>query len=783
MDTKLPRQKLPMSKKGKEWRQKTVDAIIDLSDFGNGIGSGKSAFRSDLQKCYDYYNGIVDDDDYTHVLRPYGKSRKNFPAKLHNYPIIKPIIDLLLGEKAKRPLNYSVVVVNDDVITKKTEALQGEILKNLYAHFINELNKLGVPTGQEEAEEPEPPQYIAEAFNRTYRDQRAIIGQQALDFIIPYCDVQRKLRKAWFHFLVSGMTITYRDVVNNEPYYECLNPLEVDYDKDPNVDFIEDGEWAVHRTISNPSSVIDFFYEDLTSAEIDQIEKPKNSNTESFFAYNYDSTDNFHSRERMVEVMRVFWKSRKQIGILTYVDEFDELQEMEVPEGYKPEEGELVDWFWINEVWEGYRIDGDIYKRVRPLPIQRNSLDNKSACKLPINGRKYSDINSANVSLIMLMIPYQLTYNIFKYRLENSIAKSKDIIAAFDINMIPNEWDMDKWMYYVDATGIAWVDYAKEGVKLNPTHQTVLDMSIKTIEAYVKLLDSLVLELERMTGVSRQRQGQMSQYDLKSVSEQSIIQSSHITEDLFTKFAEIEQRDLSALLDYSKAAWINGKVGSYVMPDFTTQYLSVDGLSHMETSYGIFVTDAYKEVQKIQIVQQLTQAMVQNGTPISAIVDIIDANSLAIIKDKIRNAEEQAAQLAQAQQEAEMEAMQAQMQAREMEIQNENEQNQLDRENKLQIALINAENQRAISEANRESGIPDDSQSNELDRKALEIKKTEISKKYALEKEKLNKQHQSTKRALDLQESKQKDDKVLKEKEIAVKRIAANKKPAGATRK
>ena len=78
-------------------------------------------------------------------------------------------------------------------------------------------------------------------------------------------------------------------------------------------------------------------------------------------------------------------------------------------------------------------------------------------------------------------IPYQLNYNIFKYRLEVAISKSKDIIAQFDINMIPKKWDMDKFMYYVEGTGIAWVDYNKEGIQLNTQHQSVLDMSIKTI--------------------------------------------------------------------------------------------------------------------------------------------------------------------------------------------------------------------------------------------------------------------------------------------------------------
>ena len=102
--------------------------------------------------------------------------------------------------------------------------------------------------------------------------------------------------------------------------------------------------------------------------------------------------------------------------------------------------------------------------------------------------------------------------------------------------MIPKKWDMDKFMYYVEGTGIAWVDYNKEGIQLSPQHQSVLDMSIKTIEQYIALLASIMEEWEKLSGVNRQRQGQVGAYEGKSTSQQAIIQSSHITEDLFRKF-------------------------------------------------------------------------------------------------------------------------------------------------------------------------------------------------------------------------------------------------------
>ena len=719
---KIPRQKLSITKKNKKWGEECVEAFIDLSS----SGSSHSKQKDDLKILYDYYNGVIDEADYNYVLKPYGKSRKNFPSEMRNYPIIKPIIDLLLGEKSKRPLNYTVTVQNSDAITMKEQQKSEAIAQNLRQKFLQEVQAQGVDMGANMDEIPTP-KHIADMFEMNYIDNRAVLGQQAMNYIFQEQEVYDKVQKAWFHYLVTGEAYTHRGVRNSEPFYEILNPLDVDYDLDPDLEFVEDGDWALVRKYVHASTVIDAYYDSLTEQQILELEEPRHSESDISFLYaNSANKDTNAFRNRLVEVVNVYWKSRKKIGFLSYIDpETGEVEEIEVEDGFKmpPEIKELggnLEFKWVNEVWEGTRIDGRFYVNINPILNQRMSLENPSKCKLPINGRRYSDTNSKNISLVKLGIPYQLNYNIYKYRLELAIARSKDIIAQFDINMIPKKWDMDKFMYYVEGTGIAWVDYNKEGIQLNPQHQSVMDMSIKTISQYITLLDSILVEWEKISGVSRQRQGEIGAYEGKASSQQAILQSSHITEDLFRKFERMEQRDFQALLDYSKEAWLTGKRGMFVLPDGTTDFLDINTLEHMESNYGIFVSDAGKDQEKLQNIKGLTQAMMQNGAKPGDIAEMLDSDSFTEIKKNLKIADKANAELEQAQQEAQQQMQQQQLEAQQMQLEAENIEREKDRQKDIEIALISAESkdQTASNSLNLEKMIQD-----------FEIKKQELSLK------------------------------------------------------
>lgn len=694
----IPRQKLKSTKKTKQWRKDCVEGYINQSTFLQNS-------KSDLLRYYEAYNGSLNEKDYNYVTNPYNSQagkKRNFPAKLRNYNIIKPVVDLLLGEKTQRPSNYTVTVTNGDAVSKMEEEKQKQIVQSLQQMFINELNAQGVNTGVD-SQETETPEQVAKYMDTTYQDSRAIVGQQVLNYLRDYLDLPDKLQAAFFDWLVSGYVYSYKGVCMDEVEYDVVSPLDLDYSKSPGIEFIEDGDWAVRRELMSSNAVLDQFYDLLNEQQVSQIESPHRNRSGSFSVpFLQRVEENFGDDERFVEVMHVCWKSFKKVGVLTYTDEFGVAQELMVDDTYKmnKESGEEVEWFWVNEVWEGYRIDGDIFVGIDPIEAQRNAMSNISQCKLPYNGRAYSNRHAENISIVSMGMPYQILYNVFHYRMELTIAKNKDKIALIEMNTIPKRhgWDEEKFMYYADAMGFAFIDSTAEGKnneRVSFNQYQVLDMSLgQYIAAQMQLLQAIKQEWEELLGISRQRKGQITASDGAGTTENAIAQSTAMTEEIFRKFEKFEQKEMQGLLDVSKHAFRNGKKIQYIADDYRNKWLDIEGAQYSESEFGIFAKNASKENEKIRTMRQMAMSLAQNGTGAGTIAEILDADNFARIKQLASKAEKKQEELQQMQQQAAQQLEQGKAQAEQQKIQMEQafegEQNQLDRDNKIQVATINA---------------------------------------------------------------------------------------------
>lgn len=629
----------------------------------------------DTRIFYEAYNNRLPDSYFRYVVNPLNSSNNeytNWPARLRPYSIIRPNVDLLEGEYEKRPFSFAVKVHNADAVNQYQDQLYKDILASLEQQFINGLNENGQETGLP-SQPYEPPVKIKAAYQSNYRDKRAEMAEVALNIIIDQQHLEEKLKRLFRDWLIAGEVFSYKGIRGNKMVYERVSPLDLDYDKSPDCEYVEDGSWAVRRMYLTPAEVIDNFYEELGEDELDLIEDQNGHLAFRAVGTGAQATlrDDRDLRRTKVVVFHIVWKYMVKIGILSYINPMTgETETTEVPETFKPdkEKGETVEWYWVNEVWEGYRIgagtgakDKSIYIGIQPVPGQRNTCNNLSECKLPYNGKRFSDTHSQNVSIVEMGLAYETLHRILHFQMEKTIAKSKGKIILMDQNAIPKKhgWDEEKFFYWADATGWALIDRNQPGADKNFNQYTVLDMSLyQHIENLISLMTFVKTEWDELLGITRQRKGQVKASDSASGTQTAVDQSTVISEKVFSRFEEFVRGELQGLLDLSKLAWSEGHEQMYQGDDMRTAILSIDPGEYTEMDMGVYISRSARDLANLEMVRQQVQAFSQNGASPSTIVDVVQARSLSRLKAVLQEAEAKSMDAAKQAQQSEQEGEQ-----------------------------------------------------------------------------------------------------------------------------
>ena len=747
----FPQQKLSYSKKKSSDFKWAKDVLDQIERYAN---EGYDGRPENLRKKvnYDLFNGKLDRDDFEYVCKPYGMDVGEMPAELRHYDIISPKLRVLFGEEVKRPFNFRVVTTNSEAISEKerekARLLKDYVYQTIMQRVQQEAQTELAASAPQESQDPQQmqqqmqqaiqaktPKEIEEYMRREYQDIKEIQGQKILNYIEKKLHLRQKFNKGWKHALIAGEEVYWTGVVNGEPEMRVVNPLYFDYDKDPDLDNIEDGQWAKYTMRMTPGSVVDVFGEYLSEKEIKDLYSDSNAVGRSNAlgskdGFNYDHSDQHFSDlmtfdfdedgSQYIRVTHCEWRSLRKIGFLTYQDIEGQTQEVVVDETYKKDEakGDIdLKWMWIPEIWEGTKIGSDVYVNMRPKPNQHKDIDNLHEAKLGYFGYTYNNINAASVSMVDRMKPYQYLYNIIMYRLEMDLASDRGKKFLGDINQIPSSlgMDMDKWLYYFDAMGIAWVNPHEEGQRgksnsFNTWQSIDLSMA-QTIQQKIGLLEYLEAQCGEVSGVSKQRQGQVGPNELVGSSQQAVIQSSHITEELFYAHNYVKENVLTAMIEVSKAAWDGGKNKKiqYIMDDMSIQMLNIEVNDFTNSSYGVFVSNSAKDQEVYMALKSLSQAAIQNQMAgLSDVVKMLTTESTAELKTLLEQAEDKQQKIqqqsAQQQQQSQQQIAQMQQQQKAQEQQLKYQMNKEDNDTKLEIARMKNQTDSDINN----NGISDD---------------------------------------------------------------------------
>lgn len=682
----FPAQKLPMSKKTQAWKEACVDYVVGAGDSGFG-GNGRS--RSDeMQTYYDLYNSIYNEKDLKYVTNPF-KQDDGFPAMAQDYNIIKPYIDQLLGEETKRPFNFHPQRTSDIAASELQEKAKEMLMDYIQATIASKLSpeqaaryEQALATG-----EIQTPEAIAKYLQKDYKDIAETEAYHALQFLKRKLNLTHEFYKGWKDALIGGEEIYYIGVINGDPYVERVNPMYFDYEHSLDLEFIDDAAWCRRKMIMSATEIYDRFYDKMSERQLNELlelidQRPGAGNNpeirktsidyESIKLHKINSfTDNPFDIDHIV-VYHCCWKSFKKIGFVTLLNpETGEVEEFQVDEDYKVTGTEQsVEWDWIIEVWEGYRIGDDMYIGIQPIEYQHISADNPNSQKLPYTGVVYNNTNSKPRSLVSMMKPLQYMYIVVWYRLELALSRDKGKVAVMDITQIPKSMNIDvnKWMHYLSALGVAFINPydegwdipGREGGKPSPFNQlSSWDLTMSNVIAeYIQLMQKIEDMVAKLTGITPQRQGQIAASELVSNANTAVNMSYHITEPWFWNHNQVKRRVLTMLLNTSKAAWKDSKrYLNYILDDATRAFVQLSDNFFYE-DMDIFVDDSTKNQQYIDQLKQLLQPAMQNGASLLDIAEIITLDNMSMIKNRLEEIEQKRMEQMQQQQQAEQQAQQ-----------------------------------------------------------------------------------------------------------------------------
>lgn len=781
----LPPQQLPFNKKTKKWRKQIVD-WADSKSFSNYSPVRNSIIHKKIN--YDLLNGKLHMQDLEIVINPENQTAGFIPDKIQHYPIMNSKLNVLRGEEYKRVFDFKVIITNPNSIAEIENTKKEELLQRLQQIISN--------TAQSEEEFNQELEKLNDFYTYEWQDLREVRANAFINHYMKEYNMPLLFNNGFMDALAVGEEIYQCDIVGGEPTIERINPLKIRVFKSGYSNRIEDADIIVLEDYWSPGKIIDTYYDVLTKKDIEHIENIGNKNggsnmddnhliisglgnepledinnayikvngdaitsQEGFFWDPIGSSDGIDSSLLPydtlgnIRVLRVYWKSRRRIKkVKSYDLETGEEVYNFYPETYIINEdmGEEEEILYINEAWEGTKIGEDIYVNMRPRVVQYNRLSNPSRCHFGIIGSIYNLNDNRPFSLVDMMKKYNYLYDAIHDRLNKMLAKNWGKILRLDLAKVPKGWDVEKWMYYAKANGLAVEDSFREGNigaatgklagAMNNASSGIIDAEFgNSIQSQINLLEFIKMEMSDVAGISRQREGQISNRETVGGVERATLQSSHITEYLFMIHEDVKKRAIECFLETAKIAYKGRTIKfQYLLPDYSRQLVEIDGDEFAEADYGLLIDNSQGSQELSQKLDMLAQAALQNQTlSFSTVMKLYNSTSLAekqrLVEIDERKIQERNAQLQEQQSQIQQQELQARQETELRKLELEDLLNQRDNETKILVAQMNLA---AKNSENSEDGIEEPM--SEEAREKLKESIRQFNEKIKLDKEKLN---------------------------------------------
>jgi len=683
----FPSQLIPDSKKDKKWCEHMLDAIVNSTD---QVDSPENRYKLKDIRNYDIYNGDFNRDDYKYLTEQYGY---NYPARLVNYPIVQPKIDLLLGEDLHRPLDTKVVTINQEAINRKEDHKVSMVMNKLLEEVKEQMGEMGIDVKTEGQEIPIPDD-IDTFMRYNYRESIEESVQDGLEFLVNKYKLKNKFKEGFRDLLITGKECYRVEIKDSDPHVRRVDPRALAYDLSTETDDLGEANWITEERWLSPSDIVDEFGEVLSDKDIELIESLSNQNSLDLYSEYRNWYMKGESGELRVKVVHAEWRSLKKMQYKISPNKHDEDKPFRkmVSDKYKKRKGEKIRKVVIDDIWQATKIGGKIMVNCQRVPNQIRSLDDPSAANLSYIGVVRNHTTGNPVSMVDLLKNVQMLYNITMYHIELCMARSGGKAVVYDVAQMPANlgMNMQDVMYHIKNDGIIPINSKDEGLQAQTFNQfQQIDF---TLSNSVQQLINLKVMLEDMagqvSGVTKQREGQVEQYEQVGNQQRAVVQSATITRSWFWSHDMAKQDVLMRCANLMKVCWAEGKKTATVFGDGTYKFISIMPDVALN-DYGVFLGDGGKDEQMKAAVTQLAQSALQSGQiDMLDVIRIYKSDTMTEAEHILERGLEAAKEMQAQQQQAMSEQAQAEAQAKQQEQEIEIEMNKLDNETRIKVAEI-----------------------------------------------------------------------------------------------
>ena len=621
------------------------------------------------------------------------------PKYVVHYDIMKDCIDMLVGEMSKRPVTARPKAMDDE---SKSEELK--FYTDLYLQLITEtakqkvvekLTKQGVDTSNQEEFQKQVNQLTEDQiadYKTNFTSEAELWATKTLEALKVEFDMKEKSEEGFRDLNICNAEFfeIREDKSRTGLRADCLNKKKVWFLTTPDKKYTRDAYASGTIDIMELSEILDEI--DLDENEIMYL---RQFATEAFFPYSqlsnalrsdgggkginsitYNPYDPAIVRERnklesafgaqenqqqidgllanaapntmtfgnRFVVTRAYWKSKRRVGLLTYIDikgvEQTEIVDDNYHDGDHPKEIS-IEWDWKNQWYQGIKIE-DIYI-VKPFEL----LDRN-----PIIGVTHEIKNSISASNVDMMKPLQTIFNVCWNQVFHLLETEPGRVLLMNKRFMPILQGADMadtehiFMEKISHDKVIWIDDSPTNVKGGSSFNQfqIADWTFtQQIESRINIANSAKMEARRLMGITDARQGVIPATQTATGTNTQIAQSYAQTEPLFVQHEYLMNQVYQAIIDAAKYVACKN-------PESTITFINSEGgnsFCQIQTSSGLsnkdiklFVTSGAEDMRIWDKLQQLAAPMLQQGTSAYEVAQLFTTQSTRKYMDNLKKLKE-----------------------------------------------------------------------------------------------------------------------------------------------